>query len=307
MEVEGSGFTEEKEQLVPRKPPRFFTAIQLFAVPAGIVAICVGIYLLFTFLSYDPRTASDILDGMKTSYGHSRNVLMHDFGNKVLANQDILSKDEIFITKVINVAQSISGNNEDDIALKCLLLQTLGILRAKSSTKYLVDVLNSKEIVIKVSCLDALGAIKDPNTSDDVSRLLNDEEFILRYTAAYNLGAIVSNLSPADSVRTLAVERLKQKLDDKSDWVSWHAAIALARFLRESAGAPVLRKMLDRKYLYEVSKDERDIIRFLKYAIAALAVIKDKTALDKLNQIARDDQDWEVRQHAHNAIAEINK
>jgi hypothetical protein len=308
MEGESFEVDSKPEPPVPKKPSKFFTAVQLFAIPAAIVGICVGIYLLFTFFSHDPRTPSEVLDALKTSSGHTRDILMYDFQKKVEVNKDNLAKDEMFISKVLSVSRGLRSDGQEDMKLKKLLINTLRVLSSPICTSYVLELLNSKEDeVIKSVCLDTLGAIKDPKTSEDVAKFLNNESVTLRKHAAYNLGAVVSNLGANDPVRQLAVERMKQRLDDKSEEVRWNASFSLARFLGDSAGAPVLRKMLDRSYLGELIKEEDYKSSALKSAILALALIKDKASLEKLQTIARHDPDQEVRHQAHSAIAAINK
>lgn len=308
MEKEKHEADEINEQEIPRRPSRFLTAIQLFIIPLGIAGVGVGIVLLIKLLSHDPTTASEMLDSLKNASGHTRGVYMQDLVNKVLANKDALSKDEIFISKAVNVCKSITGNTEDDVKIKRYLIDILGFLRANSASAYLLQIINSNEQnFIKVRSIKALEDIGNPASISDVSHLLNhDSDEIRRYIISC-VGTLAGSLNEKDDVRILTLERLKNKLEDKSELVRLNAAVILAWRLKDNSGVTLLRKMLDRKYLYDVTKGDDETTAALIHAIFGLIEINDVESIYPLTLISKNDPVQNVRELANKALSQIKK
>ncbi|WP_437227226.1 HEAT repeat domain-containing protein [Planctomicrobium sp. SH661] len=244
------------DDLPPVEPPSAGMIIQLFLVPAVIVAVIVGVYALFG------RVASQELDWRQlTTDVRSENPHVRWRGALGLAqmldadaqrgdkSQHLAARPEIASALADLYQELITRNslNEEELKQIEFLSKALGrmevpetivpVLRAGIQTDRNHDV--RKHSLIGLAML--AGTMKDNPSLRDNAKLVTqmidiskESDPLFRHQAAFDLGLLAS---PA------ALERLEVLLEDPDEMVRVNAAIGLARNGKLN-GLPVFHELL---------------------------------------------------------------
>src|SRR5262245_1765266 len=89
------------EDLVEVKKPTSLLIAQFFLFPLIIIAICVGIFLLFGYLTYEQRGPIEYLNDIQTGSGSTRWLAAVEFSNQVSSNPKL--KESEFVDRVVNL------------------------------------------------------------------------------------------------------------------------------------------------------------------------------------------------------------
>src|SRR5215475_16090255 len=93
-----------QDELVEEKRPTSLLIAQFFLFPLIIIAICVGIFLLFGYLTYEQRTPRDYLTDIRTGSETRRWQAAFELSNLVSSQKEKLRNTE-FVQDVMNVYQ----------------------------------------------------------------------------------------------------------------------------------------------------------------------------------------------------------
>src|SRR3990167_7108401 len=93
------------DDLAEVKKPASLLIAQFFLFPLIIIAICVGIFLLFCYLTYDQKSPREYLDEIRTGSGNRRWQAAFELSSIVASNKDQLRNAD-FAQDVIAVYQS---------------------------------------------------------------------------------------------------------------------------------------------------------------------------------------------------------
>jgi len=217
------------EDLVEVKKPTSLLIAQFFLFPLIVIAICIGIFLLFGYLTYEQKTAQEYLNDVRTgSELCCRWQSAYELSNIISTQKEKLRNND-FVNDLIKVYQT---SRSEDPRVRRYLALTMGHLGDPRAVPALVEGLNDKDIDNQIYNMWALGSIGDSAAAPDIARKLEAQDPAIRRTAAYVLGALKD---------PRAVRNLKIALNDSSEDVRWNAAIALAQ-LNDASGTELLRR-----------------------------------------------------------------
>src|SRR5207237_47930 len=89
------------EDLVEAKKPASLLVAQFFLFPLIIIAICVGIFLLFGYLVYEQRGPNEYLNDIRTGSGSTRWLAAVELSNQISANGKLRNPE--FVKNVLAV------------------------------------------------------------------------------------------------------------------------------------------------------------------------------------------------------------
>ncbi len=282
--------------------------------PLIIIAICVGIFLLFGYLVYDQSSAKEYLGEIRTGSGSARWQAAYELSNIISTDNKKLHDPEL----IHDVSTLYINSRDDDPRVRRYLALTLGKMADHQSVPALVTGLEDAEKLKtapaetgtfnfgpspeerrdaqtqnQIYTLWALGSIGDNAAVPGVLKELHNDDAAVRKTAAYVLGAIKD---PA------AIHDLQVALNDSKDDVRWNAAMALAR-LGDAAGSGVLLNLIDRSYLDKVEGMTPELrSELMVNAVKCLGLLKFESARDKIKQLSQSDPDLTVRNAAIEAL-----
>jgi len=305
------------EDLVEVKKPTSLLVAQFFLFPLIIIAICVGIFVLFGYLIYEQRGPNEYLTDIQTGSGSTRWLAAVELSNQISSNTKLKSPE--FVQKVLAL---YANSKDDDPRVRGFLAVSLGKLGDRQAVPVLLQGLDEAEalknspdtagpnslpqvihnafndpqtlqserreahIQNQIYTLMALGLIGDNAAVPGVLKHLRNDDASVRKIAAYVLGYLND---PS------AVHDLQVALNDVKDDVRWNAAIALAR-LGDASGAEMLRKVIDREQLNAITdmtiEQKREL---LVAAVQSLGLLKYEAARDKIRQLSETDPDLAVR------------
>jgi HEAT repeat protein len=285
---------------------------QFFLVPLLIVGVCVLLYAFLAYVVANPRTPQDWLQDIKEGGPNTRNHATLKLAESIrrMETPDLSLTPEIMA--LFREVRPDDPERGQKINMRAYLAACLGSLRDPRACELLVEAARSDPRVdTRAACIDALGAIKEPWTLAELVKLLDDGEGAIRKYAAFNAGAVAEKAE--GEPRAAAAAALRAKLADPQPDVGWNAAFALAYFLGDRSGTDTLKKMLDRKYLGEVIRNDPQALelggRAVGIACQAAAKLKDESFLPALRKLTDDrtEPDPNVRFLAHKAIREIER
>ncbi|HEX7833274.1 MAG TPA: HEAT repeat domain-containing protein [Thermoanaerobaculia bacterium] len=273
---------------VPKESPRAIL-FQFVVFPLGIVAVAVGIFLLFGRLASDRQSVPDYLNEVQS--GGRRERWQAAYQLSQLINAGEAKKYPNLVNDVIRVYQ---GAKNDDPRIRQYLSMVLGNLGDRRATSLLVDALNDPSVDTKIYAALALGRLRDPAAVTPLLAQLTGNENDARKAAAYALGEIGDRR---------AIEPLVAAMSDADANVRYNAAIAVAR-MGDTRAIGVVREMLDRARLDRVTsmraeQKEQTILA----AIPALVRIAPEEAPSILGPLAQSDPSMRVRSAAKEALA----
>jgi HEAT repeat protein len=278
------------EDLVEEKKPTSLLVAQFFLFPLIIIGICVGIFLLFGYLTYEQRSAREYLDEIRTGSETRRWQAAYELSNIISSEGDRL-RNTNFVNDVVAVYQSSRNDasqqgSRRDPRIRQFLALTMGHLGDPRAVPALVEGLTDPEVENQIYTLWALGSIGDNAAVPGILAELRNDDPSVRKVAAYVLGAIKDPRASRD---------LNVALNDPSKDVQWSAAIALAQ-MEDAAGADLLMQLLDRNYVAQlVGMTDEQKTELMRNAIRCLGILKFPAARDKIADLSRNDPDLSVR------------
>src|ERR1051325_10203201 len=89
------------EDLIEVKKPASLLVAQFFLFPLIIIAICVGIFLLFGYLVYEQRGPKDYLNDIRNASGSTRWLAAVELSNQISASDKLKTPE--FVESVLAV------------------------------------------------------------------------------------------------------------------------------------------------------------------------------------------------------------
>lgn len=256
-------------ELPPVEPPTAGFVVQLFVIPAVVVAVVVAVWLLFGKLAGGERDVADYVRTIQSENENRRWRAAYELSS-LIQNDPKLAADPALLGELTALLEAdLSKPTEDDPDRKLAqyLVLALGAFQtteARSTSgrpaeplASLARALDPKQPtalrVYTALSLGRLGArasgsLKHEAASEALIGASRDpSEPELRQRAAYSLG-YVAGPNVAEALRRAAAE-------DEDRIVRYNAAVALAR-RDDPAALPVLREMLSTADLTESVKSE---------------------------------------------------
>jgi HEAT repeat protein len=263
--------------------------LDLLVFPLVIVAVGVGVFVLFGLITTEGKGPRDYLDLIRTGDSNRRWQAAYELSKVIQETKDPELSDPRLVGGMVSLFEQAEG---DDPRVRRFLALALGRLGNAQAVPALLEYLRGvrrgegTDSETDIYAVWALGAIGEDEAIPELVALTTHEDPGLRKTAVHALGVFRSEEA------TAALERA---LGDPVDDVRWNAALALARH-GHPAAVPVLEQMLDRKQLARsgaVTPDQAEEI--LLQAIAGAALIPDAKLAARLTELGNDDPSLRVR------------
>ena len=263
--------------------------LDLLVFPLVIVAVGVGVFVLFGLITSEGKRPRDYLDLIRAGDSNRRWQAAFELSKVIHESQDARLSDPGLVGGMVSLFEDAGGDDPRVRRFLALAMGRLGNAEAVPALlEYLGDVQRGEgtDSQTQIYAVWALGAIGDDAAIPTLLALAAGEDPGLRKTAVHALGAF-------RSVEATAV--LDRALDDPVDDVRWNAALALAH-RGDLAAVPVLEQMLDRKRLSRseaVTPDQAEAI--LLQAVAGAALLSDPSLAARLEELGNDDPSLKVR------------
>jgi len=278
------------DELLEVKKPTSLLIAQFFLFPLIIIAICIGIFLLFGYLTYEQKTPQEYLNDVRTgSEFCCRWQSAYELSN-IISSQKEKIRNTDFVNDLVKVYQTSRGG---DARVRRYLALTMGHLGDPRAVPALIEGLNDSDAENQMNNLLALGSIGDKSATPSIVKELSNADPSVRKMAAFVLSAIKD---PA------AIRDLQIALNDSKDEVRWYAAIALAQ-VNDASGAEILMKLTDHAYVDQLegfTPDQKS--QLLMNAVKCLGILKFEPAKDRILALSRTDSDLGVRDAALEAL-----
>jgi HEAT repeat protein len=276
-------------------------AVQFFLIPLSVVAVTAAIYVGFRSLLADDRTAQDYLVEIRTGGDNRRWPAAYEL-SRLMADPEVRAADT---TLVPGLVQAFAESKEGDPRVRRYLALALGRIDAPApprAVELLIAALDDSDSEARISAIWALGALGEPSAIAPLEQLYASDDAGIRKMVVYSLGAI---RSAGES------KVLETALNDPAPDVQWNAAVALARHGKRE-GVPVLRRMLDRRYLeqsvkaqVEADADVDPAGDVMMSGLQAAATLRETSLRETVAALSRDDKNLKVRQAALEALKAI--
>ncbi len=204
--------------------------VKLFIVPAGIVAVALGIFLLGTLALQHPKTAEQYLQELKSDSTSKRWQAAFEL-SRMLSQGEKIQFDENLRGQLV---QTFAEAKKDDPRIREYLALVLGNLKEKTAVAVLAEAVHDESNDVKVYSLWALGNIEDPAGGPAALEGMADPDLGVQRMA---VGAVSSlKYAPAKFA-------LEKNLVSSSTGLRYDSAVALAR-LKDEKAVPTLLEML---------------------------------------------------------------
>jgi HEAT repeat protein len=281
----------EDEEVSPRSPAGRLV-LRFFVLPLLVVGTAVGIFLVFSLMTFERRTPRDYLAEVRGGSAGRRWQAAFELSRRIGTIKPGPELDAI-ATESLRLFRTLSPARPEDVRVRRYLVLVLGKLQDRSAVPDLIGAASDPDPETRLYAVWALGMIGDPGGLDAVLEASRAEDPGLRKMAAYVMGKLGDRR---------AVERLQVLLEDRVADVRWNSAIALAS-LGDGSGIAVLRSMIDRDALgrqAQLTGDQAETA--MVNALKAFALLRDEGSLPLLEKIAREDPNLRVRDAARRAI-----
>jgi HEAT repeat protein len=267
----------------------FSLFLKLFIVPAGIVAIALGIFLLGTVALQHPKTAAQYLEELKSDSTNRRWQAAFELSRMLNQGEDIQFDEKLRADLVKTFAEAKS----DDPKVRQYLALVLGHLKEKSAVAVLSDAAHDGSSEVRVYSLWALGNISDPAGGPAALQALSDNDPEVQHMAVGALSAI--RYAPAK-------QALEGELSSPTQAIRFDSAVALAR-LKDKMAIPTLLEMMEMKPNDKPDEKKEDISQSAKLAaIEGAKELSDEQLHQKLVSLSKNDPDLKVKDAALQAL-----
>ena len=304
------------EDLTEVRKPASLLIAQFFLFPLIIIGICVGIFLFFSYLTYEQRSPREYLDGVRHGTGTQRWQAAFELSRVVTANPERARNPQF----VEDMLAAYKASPDEDIAVRRYLALIFGEMKERSAVPLLVEELPRSEklktadwskigsfqflrpslaqiaeelVQNQIYTLFALGSIGDNSAVPGVLEQTKNQDPSVRKIAAYVAGVLGD---------PRAVEAVRPLLNDPKEDVRWNAALALA-LLGDSEGAELLTRLLDQRYvdgLTDITAEQKVELRV--NAVKGLVRLKHEPAFGKIRELSQGDPVPAVRSAALEAL-----
>ena len=261
----------------------FSLFIKLFIVPAGIVAIALGIFFLGTLALQHPKTAQQYLEELKSDSTSRRWQAAYEL-SRIMNQGDKIQFDDNLKAQLV---ATFAGAKDDDPRVREYLALVLGRLKERSAVPELSKAVKDNSNDVKIYSLWAIGNIEDPVGGPAALEALSDPDPGVQRMAVGALSSL--RYAPAKNA-------LEANLQSSNQALKYDSAVALARLKDEKAVSTLLEMMA----LKATGKPEDDqILQSAKLAAIEGSKEFSNTQLhQKVVDLSKNDPDLKVRDAA---------
>ncbi len=269
------------------------TLLQLFIIPAFVVAVAVSLFFFSAWLISDEKTGVDYLHEIRSGSSNRRWQAAFELSKLITMGKDA-RRMEGLVPEMMELFESAT---DDDPRVRHYLALTLGHLEDPAAVPVLIDALSDRDATTRLYSAWALGNIGDPRAVTPLLDRVRDDDPGVRKMAIYGLGVLGD---------TRAIERLLPALQDPQPDVSMNAAIALAQ-LGDDTGEANLLQMLDREYMNQFGDmNAAQRAQAMESAIKAAALVGGAEIRESLRDLASEDPNLNLREAALEALRQLD-
>jgi HEAT repeat protein len=272
-------------------------AVQFFLIPLAVVAVTVMVYVGFRSLLAEEHTAQEYLTEIRTGGSTRRWPAAYELSR-------LMTDPKVRADRTLGPAlvQAFNEAKNDDPRVRRYIALAIGRLDPPlppEAVARLTAALDDPDSEARISTIWALGSSGDPTVVPKLEPLFASSDAGIRKIVVYALGAL-----PGDR----QIGTLRAALEDPAADVRWNAAVALARHGNHD-GVPVLRQMLDRKFVESAvsrsvrqDEDQDPVADVMISGLRAAASLKDDSLKPSVLALSRDDRSLRVREAALEAL-----
>lgn len=286
------GELPEEEEEGSARSPAGRLVVRFFLLPLLVVGTAVGIFLVFSLMTFERRSPRDYLAEVRGGSAGRRWQAAFELSRRIGTMKPGPERDAI-AAESLRLFGTLSPSRPEDVRVRRYLVLALGKLGDKAAVPALLSAAKDPDPETRLYSIWSLGMLGDRRAVDAVLEASHSEDSGMRKMAAYVLGKLGD---------PRAVPRLRVLLEDRVADVRWNAAIALAS-LGDPSGLVVLRSIVDRGALgrqAQLSSDQAEAA--MVNALKAFALLRDPASLPLLEKVAREDPNLRVRDAARRAI-----
>src|SRR5262249_43506772 len=170
------------DDLIEVKKPTSLLIAQFFLFPLIIIAICIGIFLLFGYLTYEQKTAQEYLNDVRTgSELCCRWQSAYELSNIISSQKEKLRNTD-FVNDLIKVYE---GSRERDPQVRRYLALTMGHLGDPRAVPALIEGLNDTDPKSQMNTLLTLNSIRDKSATPSIVQRLNSDDPTIHKMATF--------------------------------------------------------------------------------------------------------------------------
>ena len=277
---------------IPNEPEKSIFKIlfnSFVIIPFLVAASLVFIYSLFSLLTYEDATAYDYLNDIKIGGATKRWQSAFEL-SKILYISDEISKDDRFISEMINIFKQ---SKHDDNRVRQYLALAMGRTGNSRYIDPLLSEIEDENTENIPAIIRALGLLKSGKAVQKLKLFLDHEDESIRLQTVIAFGNI------ADPT---VIEDLKKSLYDSQPNIRWDAAISLAK-IGDDSGREIILKLIEGKFFInfpEVDIRERDQARII--AIRAGILLNDPIINSKIQELADEENNINIRKTAMDVL-----
>ena len=264
----------------------FSLFLKLFIVPAAIVAVALGIFLLGTLAIQHPKSAQEYLEELRSDSTSRRWQAAYEL-SRMLNQGEKVEFDENLRADLV---KTFTEAKKDDPRVREYLALVLGRMKEKSAVPALSDAVSDESDDVKIYSLWALGNIEDSAGGPAALQALSNSDPEVQRMAVGALSAL--RYEPAKNA-------LEANLTSSNEGLKYDSAVALARIKDEQA-IPILLYMMNLK---ATGQPGDEIIQSAKIAAIEGAQELNNTGLHaQIVALSKNDPDLKVREAALDAL-----
>jgi len=272
-------------------------AVQFFLIPFAVVAVTVGVYVGFRSLLSDNRSAADYLAEVQNGGTNRRWPAAYELSR--LMSDPKVRADRTLAPALVKAYEQ---SKDDDPRVRRYLALALGRLdppMSDEAVRELSKALDDADAEARITAIWALGSSGDESVVPKIRPLYESSDPGIRKIVVYALGALPGSAQ---------IPTLETALQDGVADVRWNAAVALARKGNRD-GVPVLKQMLDRRYVEQAvtremraDSDQDPVGDVMISGLRAAAALKDASLKASVSTLSQTDNSMKVREAALEAL-----
>ncbi len=225
----------------------FSLFLKLFIVPAAIVGVALGIFLLGTLAIQHPKSAQEYLEELRSDSTSRRWQAAYELsrmlneGEKVEFDQNLRA----------DLVKTFTEAKKDDPRVREYLALVLGRMKEKSAVPALADAVEDESNDVRIYSLWALGNIEDPAGGPAAIQALSDPDSEVQRMAVGALSAL--RYAPAKYA-------LEANLASSNEGLRYDSAVAIAR-MKDDKAIPTLLYMMNLKSTGQPGDENRGRVR----------------------------------------------
>jgi len=265
-----------------------------FLIPLMIAVIGASFFIMFKFLTLEPKSPSDLLNDVKIGSATKRWQSAFEL-SKLLAKKTEAFEDGLFKNQFISAYQH---SIHDDERVRMYLALAMGRTGDSIYGESLQEGLNDENPATRSAAIKALGLLQYKPAVLALQNILQDKE----RSDAEHLTTVISLGNIGDRN---VIEDLKPLLNHEEVNIRWDVALSLAK-LGDTSGAAIIADLLDRSY-YDLfpEVDNQEANQAIKIAIQISSGYKSEIYMEKLKVLAYEDENMEIRDTAIKMLKQV--